>query len=94
MFVVFIMLYENRRNNHNDLLHCSTHPLRMLPLGSLSYNLRLVDWLDSNQRHLDYKSKEFVITAADYVMPLFFIPLSLQLEATLSSLSQDLIRWQ
>ena len=63
------MLNLNRRNYHNDLLHCSTHPWRMLPSGRLSYNLFFADRLESNQRHMDYKSKDSVITAADYVLP-------------------------
>ena len=41
----------------------------MLPSGRLSYNLFFADRLESNQRHMDYKSKDSVITAADYVLP-------------------------
>ena len=41
----------------------------MLPSGRLSYDLSFADRLESNQRHMDYKSKDSVITAADYVLP-------------------------
>ena len=41
----------------------------MLPSGRLSYDLFFADRLESNQRHMDYKSKDSVITAADYVLP-------------------------
>ena len=37
----------------------------MLPSGRLNYDLFFADRLESNQRHMDYKSKDSVITAAD-----------------------------
>ena len=59
----------------------------MLPSGRLSYDLSFADRLESNQRHMDYKSKDSVITAADHVLPSETIARWLLHEATVITAS-------